>query len=114
MSMDMHQMMKQVQQMQAEMERLQAEAASEVVEASAGGGMVTVKANGAREIVSVEIKPEAIDAADPEMLEDLIVAATNEALRAADRMLQGKLGGLMGGLGDMHLPGMCGDRHARD
>ncbi len=106
MSMDMNQMMKQVQQMQAEMERLQAEAASEVVEASAGGGMVTVKANGAREIVSVEIKPEAIDAADPEMLEDLVVAATNEALRAADRMLQGKLGGLMGGLGDMHLPGL--------
>jgi DNA-binding YbaB/EbfC family protein len=106
MSMDMNQMMKQVQQMQAEMERLQAEAASEVVEASAGGGMVTVKANGAREIVSVEIKPEAIDTADPEMLEDLVVAATNEALRAADRMLQGKLGGLMGGLGDMHLPGL--------
>ena len=106
MSMDMNQMLKQVQQMQAEMERLQAEAASEVVEASAGGGMVTVKANGAREIVSVEIKPEAIDSADPEMLEDLVVAATNEALRAADRMLQGKLGGLMGGLGEMHLPGL--------
>lgn len=106
MSMDMNQMMKQVQQMQAEMERLQAEAASEVVEASAGGGMVTVKANGAREIVSVAIKAEAIDASDPEMLEDLVVAATNEALRAADRMLQGKLGGLMGGLGDMHLPGL--------
>jgi DNA-binding YbaB/EbfC family protein len=106
MSMDMNQMLKQVQQMQAEMERLQAEAAAEVVEASAGGGMVTVKANGAREIVSVEIKPEAIDSADHEMLEDLVVAATNEALRAADRMLQGKLGGLMGGLGEMHLPGL--------
>jgi DNA-binding YbaB/EbfC family protein len=106
MSMDMNQMLKQVQQMQAEMERLQAEAAAEVVEASAGGGMVTVKANGAREIVSVAIKPEAIDASDPEMLEDLVVAATNEALRAADRMLQGKLGGLMGGLGGMHLPGL--------
>ena len=99
-------MLKQVQQMQAEMERLQAEAAAEVVEASAGGGMVTVKANGAREIVSIAIKPEAIDSADPEMLEDLVVAATNEALRAADRMLQGKLGGLMGGLGEMHLPGL--------
>jgi hypothetical protein len=106
MSMDMNQMLKQVQQMQAEMERLQAEAAAEVVEASAGGGMVTVKANGAREIVSVEIKPEAIDSADHEMLEDLVVAATNEALHAADRMLQGKLGGLMGGLGEMHLPGL--------
>jgi DNA-binding YbaB/EbfC family protein len=104
--MDMNRMMKQVQQMQAEMERLQAEAASETVEASAGGGMVTVKANGAREIVSVEIKPEAIDARDPEMLEDLIVAATNEALRAVDRMMQEKLGGLMGGLGDLRMPGL--------
>ena len=82
MSMDMNQMLKQVQQMQAEMERLQEEAASETVEASAGGGMVTVKANGAREIVSIKIKPEAIDPSDPEMLEDLVVAATNEALRA--------------------------------
>ena len=106
MSMDMNQMMKQVQQMQAEMVRLQAEAAAEVVEASAGGGMVTVKANGAREIVSVEIKPEAIDSGDPEMLEDLVVAATNEALRASDRMLQAKLGSVMGGLGDLHLPGL--------
>jgi|SRR5450759_139687 len=106
MSMDMHQMLKQVQQMQAEMERLQTEVASETVEASAGGGMVTVKANGTREIVSVEIKPEAIDASDPEMLEDLVVAATNEALRAAERMLQEKLGSLMGGLGDLRPPGL--------
>jgi hypothetical protein len=106
MSMDMNRMMKQVQQMQAEMERMQTEVASETVEASAGGGMVTVKANGAREIVSVEIKPEAIDAGDPELLEDLVVAATNEALRAADRMLQEKLGSLMGGLGDLRPPGL--------
>ena len=104
--MDMNQMMKQFQQMQAEMERLQAEAAAETVEASAGGGMVTVKANGAREIVSVAIKPEAIDANDPEMLEDLVLAATNEALRSADRMLQAKLGSLMGGLGDLRMPGL--------
>jgi DNA-binding YbaB/EbfC family protein len=104
--MDMNQMMKQFQQMQAEMVRLQAEAAAEIVEASAGGGMVTVKANGAREIVSVQIKPEAIDPIDPEMLEDLVVAATNEALRSADRMLQAKLGSLMGGLGDLKMPGL--------
>ena len=96
MSMDMNQMLKQVQQMQAEMERLQAEAAAEVVEASAGGGMVTVKANGAREIVSIAIKPEAIDSADPEMLEDLVVAATNEALRAAQDLASTKLGGATG------------------
>ncbi len=106
MSMDMNQMMKQFQQMQAEMERLQAEAAAETVEASAGGGMVTVKANGAREIISVKVKPEAIDPSDPEMLEDLILAATNEALRSADRMLQAKLGSLMGGLGDLKMPGL--------
>ena len=104
--MDMNQMMKQFQQMQAEMERLQTEVAAETVEASAGGGMVTVKANGAREIISVTVKPEAIDAGDPEMLEDLIVAATNEALRSADRMLQAKLGSLMGGLGDLRMPGL--------
>ena len=106
MPMDMNELMRQAQQMQAEMERLQTEAASEIVEASAGGGMVTVKANGSREIVSVEIKPEAIDASDPEMLEDLVVAATNEALRAAERMLQEKLGSLMGGLGDLRPPGL--------
>ena len=103
MSMDMNELMRQAQQMQAEMGRLQEEAAAETVEASAGGGMVTVKANGAREIVSVSIKPEAIDAGDPEMLEDLVIAAVNEALRAVDRMLQAKLGSLMGGLG---LPGL--------
>jgi nucleoid-associated protein EbfC len=102
MAMDMNELLKQAQQMQAEMERLQKEAAAETVEASAGGGMVTAKANGVREIVSISIKPEAIDASDPEMLEDTIVAAVNEALRASDRMLQAKLGGLMGGLG---LPG---------
>ena len=106
MSMDMNLMMKQMQQMQAEMERLQTEAAAEIVEASAGGGMVTVKANGAREIVSVQVKPEAIDPSDPEMLEDLVLAAANEALRSADRMLQAKLGSLMGGLGDLRIPGL--------
>ncbi len=104
--MDMNQMLKQVQQMQAEMERLQKEAAAETVEATAGGGVVTVKATGAREIVSVQIKPEAIDPDDPEMLSDLIVAATNEALKAADRLMQAKVGHLMGGLGNIHLPGL--------
>jgi len=103
MSMDMNELMRQAQQMQAEIARLQEEAAAETVEASAGGGMVTVKANGAREVVSISIKPETIDPSDPEMLEDLVVAAANEALRAADRMLQARLGGLMGGLG---LPGL--------
>jgi len=106
MSMDMNRMMKQVQQMQTEMERIQTEAASETAEASAGGGMVTVKANGANEIVEISIKPEAIDPDDPQMLEDLVLAATNEALRAAERMMQAKMSGLMGGLGDFKLPGL--------
>jgi len=106
MPMDMNELMRQAQQMQAEMAKLQEEAAAETVEASAGGGMVTVKANGAREIVSISIKPEAIDPSDPEMLEDLVVAASNEALRAVERMLQAKLGGLIGGLGNLNLPGM--------
>ena len=83
MSMDMNELMKQAQQMQAEMGRLQKEAAAETVEASAGGGMVTVKANGVREIVSISIKPEAIDPDDLEMLEDLIVTAVREALEEA-------------------------------
>jgi hypothetical protein len=105
MSMDMNELMKQAQQMQAEMGRLQKEAAAETVEASAGGGMVTVKANGVREIVSISIKPEVIDASDPEMLEDMIVAAVNEALRTSDRMLQARLGGLIGGLGGLGSSG---------
>ena len=106
MSMDMNELLKQAQQMQAEMERLQAEAANETVEASAGGGMVTVTANGSREIVKVQIKPQAIDPSDPEILEDLVLAATNEALRAADRMLESRMGSIMGGLGGLGLPGM--------
>jgi len=98
MSMDMNQMLKQVQQMQAEMERLQAEAAAEVVEASAGGGMVTVKANGAREIVSIAIKPEAIDSADPEMLEDLVLFAVRDAMGKADKYSAEKMGEITKGL----------------
>ena len=103
MSMDMNELMKQAQQMQAEMGRLQKEAAAETVEASAGGGMVTVKANGVREIVSISIKPEAIDASDPEMLEDMIVAAVNDALRAARDLGDAKMAAVTGG---MRLPGM--------
>jgi DNA-binding YbaB/EbfC family protein len=102
-SMDMNKMLQQVQQMQAEMAKAQEELAKQTVEASAGGGMVTVKATGGLELTEVKISPEAIDPDDPEMLEDLVLAAVNEAIRNAQGLAQSKLGGMLGGLG---LPGM--------
>jgi nucleoid-associated protein EbfC len=101
--MDLNKMMQQVQQMQAEMAKAQEELANETVEASAGGGMVTVTANGAGEIQQIRIAPEAIDPDDPELLADTILAAVNEALRSANSLAQSRLGGLAGGLG---LPGL--------
>jgi DNA-binding YbaB/EbfC family protein len=101
--MDLNKMMQQVQQMQAEMAKAQDELANETVEASAGGGMVTVTANGAGEIQQIKIAPEAIDPDDPELLADTILAAVNEALRSANSLAQSRLGGLAGGLG---LPGL--------
>lgn len=101
--MDLNKMMQQVQQMQAEMAKAQEELANETVEASAGGGMVTVIANGAGEIQQIKIAPEAIDPDDPELLADTILAAVNEALRSAQDLAQSRLGGLAGGLG---LPGL--------
>jgi DNA-binding YbaB/EbfC family protein len=92
--------------MQAQMAQAQEELAAQTVEASAGGGMVKVKATGAGEIVEVKISPEAIDPDDPEMLEDLVLAAVNEALRNAQDLMQSKLGGALGGLGGLGLPGM--------
>jgi DNA-binding YbaB/EbfC family protein len=106
MKMDVNKMLKQVQEMQAQMARAQQELASETVEASAGGGMVRVKATGAGEIVEVKISPEAIDPDDPEMLEDLVLAAVNESLRNAQELMQSKLGGAVGGLGALGLPGL--------
>jgi DNA-binding YbaB/EbfC family protein len=106
MSMDMNKMMKQVAQMQEQMAKAQDELASETVEASAGGGMVTVKATGALEIVEVKIAPEAIDPEDPDLLADMVLAAVNEALRSAQSLAEAKLGGAMGGLGGLGLPGV--------
>jgi DNA-binding YbaB/EbfC family protein len=107
MSFDMNKMMQQVQQMQAEMAKAQEELAKEVVEAAAGGGAVSVKANGALEIVEIKIDPKAIDPDDPQMLEDLVLAATNEAIRSAQSLMESKLGGLAGGaLGGLGLPGL--------
>jgi DNA-binding YbaB/EbfC family protein len=98
--------MQQAQQMQEQMARMQEEAASEVVEASAGGGMVTVKATGGGEIVAITIDPKAIDPDDPEMLADLVLAAVNEALRSASSLMESKVSGMLpGGLGGLGLPG---------
>jgi DNA-binding YbaB/EbfC family protein len=104
--MDMNKMLQQVQQMQEEMVKAQAELANERVEASVGGGMVTVTASGSGEIVGVKISAEAIDPDDPETLEDLVLAGVNEALRNAQELAQSKLGGLTGGLKGLGLPGM--------
>ncbi len=100
---DMNKLLQQAQQMQAQMAQAQEQLANEVVEASAGGGLVTVKATGAGDIREIKIDPRAIDPDDPELLEDTVLAAVNEALRAAQALAQSKLGGTLGGLG---LPGM--------
>lgn len=102
---DMNALMKQAQQMQEQMLRVQDELAQETVEASAGGGMVTVKATGAGEISEVNIDPKAIDPDDPELLEDMIIAAVNEALRSAQALAQSKMGAATG-LGGLGLPGL--------
>jgi DNA-binding YbaB/EbfC family protein len=106
MSMDMNKMLQQVQQMQADMLKAQEELANERVEASVGGGMVTVTASGSGEIVGIKISPEAIDPDDPETLEDLVVAGVNEALRNAQDLAQSKLGGVAGDLKGLGLPGL--------
>ena len=104
--MNMNKLMQQAQEMQEQLAKVQEEAANETVEATAGGGMVTVTANGAGEIVEIKIAKEAIDPDDPEMLADLVLAAVNEALRSAQRLVESKVGPLMGGLGGLGLPGM--------
>ena len=106
MSMDMGKMLQQVQQMQEQMQKAQEELANETVEASVGGGMVVVKASGSGEITEIKIKPEAIDPDDPEGLADLVLAGVNEALRNAQDLMQSKLGGAMGGLKGLGLPGL--------
>src|ERR1044072_1801135 len=98
--MNIQQMMKQAQQMQ---ERLQQQMAELRVEATAGGGMVTVVMNGAKQIQSLKIDPEAVSKDDVEMLQDLILAAINDAQRKADDAMQKTMGGMMGGL---KIPGL--------
>ena len=93
---DMQEMMKQAQQMQDDMQR---EMAKLRVEATVGGGVVHVGMNGAKELVELKIDPEAVKSGDVEMLQDLILAAVNEASRKADEAMKGKLGSKLGGMG---------------
>ena len=106
MSMDFGKLAEQAMQMQQEMQRLQEEAAKETVDATAGGGMVKVTANGAGEIVSLTIDPKAIDPDDPELLADMITAAVNEALRSAQSLVQSKVGQMLPPGLEGLLPGM--------
>ncbi|HYM45956.1 MAG TPA: YbaB/EbfC family nucleoid-associated protein [Solirubrobacteraceae bacterium] len=101
-------MLEQVQRMQLQMQDAQEQLSHETVEASAGGGMVTVQVSGDLQVKSVRISPEAVDPEDVEMLADMVLAAVNEALRAAQELAESKLGGVTGGLdlGGLGLPGL--------
>ena len=102
----MNALLKQAQQMQAEMAKAQEQLAGEEVEASAGGGMVKVKMSGDLKLKEIVIDPEAIDAEESEMLADMVLAAVNEAIRSAQELAANKMGGVTGGLGGLGLPGM--------
>ncbi len=108
---NMQQMLQQVQKMQNDMQAAQEELKRETVTASAGGGMVTVVVSGDLNVKSIAIDPAAVDPDDAEMLGDMVLAAVNEALRAAQELAEQKMGGLtggldLGGLGGLGLPGM--------
>jgi nucleoid-associated protein EbfC len=98
--MNMQQLMKQAQKMQ---EQLHKQMETTVVEASAGGGMVSVKMNGNKQLLSIQVDPEVYSSGDKDMLQDLIVAAVNEGTRKVDEALSGQLGNMTGG---MKIPGM--------
>ncbi|MBQ7875732.1 MAG: YbaB/EbfC family nucleoid-associated protein [Clostridia bacterium] len=100
---NMNNMIRQAQKMQEEMMKAQEELGEKTVEASVGGGVVTVVANGKKEIVEIKIKPEAVDPDDVEMLQDLIVSAVNEAMRKADDMAASSMSKITGG---MNIPGL--------
>lgn len=96
-------LLKQAQQMQARMARVQEEVGQRTVEANAGGGMVTVVANGKQELVSLRIEPQVVDPDDVDMLQDLVLAAANKALKEAGEMMAEEMSKLTGGL---KIPGM--------
>ena len=108
---DLNALMKQAQQMQAEMADAQEKLKDEVVDASAGGGMVKVKVSGDIRLLEIAIDPQAIDPEDAELLQDMVLAAVNEAIRSAQELASSKMGGVAvlgggGGLGGLSLPGM--------
>jgi nucleoid-associated protein EbfC len=97
-------MMKQAQKLQSKMMKLQEELADQTVEATAGGGMISVVANGKQQIVSIRIEKEVVDPEDVEMLQDLVLAAVNDALNKSQEMVSEKMGKLMPG--GMNIPGL--------
>lgn len=102
-SRNMNSVIKQAQKMQEEMERVQEEMEQKTVEASAGGGMVEISANGKKEILLIKIKPEAVDPEDVETLEDLVMVAVNDALKKADEMMTEGMSSVTGGI---NIPGL--------
>ena len=100
---NMQQLARQAQKLQQQMTKVQEELEAREYEASAGGGMVTVKVNGKKELLGLEIKPEAVDPDDVEMLQDMVMAAVNEGLRIASETMEKEMGKLTGG---MNIPGL--------
>ena len=105
--MDMDSILKRAQEFQHQMAQMQEELAGRTITSTVGGGMVSVTVNGKFEVISLQVEKEAIDPDDPAMLQDLIMAAVNDAMRQAREMTQGELSKLTGGLG-INLPGMFG------
>ncbi|MBB6632952.1 YbaB/EbfC family nucleoid-associated protein [Cohnella thailandensis] len=100
---NMNQMMKQVKKMQEQMLKAQEELGTKTIEGSAGGGVVTVQVNGHKKVLSINIKPEAVDPEDVEMLQDLVLTAVNDALGKADELANSDMGKFTGGL---KIPGL--------
>ncbi len=98
--------MKAIQQMQMRMEKIQKELGETIVEGSAGGGVVKATVNGQKEFLGIKIDPSAVDPEDVELLQDMVLAAVNEGIRAAQARAESKMGGIAGGLGGLGLPGM--------
>jgi DNA-binding YbaB/EbfC family protein len=103
---NMQQILKQAQKMQQDVLAAQESLKDEVVDASAGGGMVTVRVTGDLVVKSIRIDPQAVDPDDVELLQDMVLAAVNEGMRAAQELAATKMGGITGGLGGLGLPGM--------
>ena len=97
--------MKQTQKMQEQLAKIQEETGNKIVEASSGGGMVSVTANGRQEVLSIKIEKDVVNPDDVDMLQDLVLAATNEALRKARDMMADEMKGMTGGMG-MNIPGL--------